>query len=156
MMQLNTASTVWALTFIIALCTPSSTSGESDGAATPKPRPIAEGLGHLLGLPFEADVTSESDPPAFMMDMYKCWTEAGAENCLPEGDTAEQMAGVDVLRSFMGQIQSELMVDHLQQLFLLMMHSTAHVCIDAYAASRACIAKSRVRCHVIILPPSSL
>lgn len=70
---------------------------------------LAENLGMLLGLPLDVEVprTNASAVPKFLMDVYNCWTNLGANpdraSCLPVSDrTAKNLDDVNVVRGLKG------------------------------------------------------
>lgn len=57
-------------------------------------------LGLLLGLPVDSQRGSsgQQDAPAFVKDMYKCWSSNQADNCLPGYHGSD----VNLLRTSLG------------------------------------------------------
>lgn len=102
--ETNMQLRIWSVAIAIALI--SRFRASTSETASRRNNLLAEGLGLLLGLPFrdsDAAPPRLEHPPEFMKSLYNCWSAESNHNCMPdEARTSEQLAGANIVRSFLG------------------------------------------------------
>ncbi len=81
------------------------------GAEAAFPSQPSEELGRTLGLPVDVAIEAEGTkalPPAFLNDLYECWSTDGSHtssnDCPSKVDfAADRKTEVDLIRSFVGR-----------------------------------------------------